>query len=55
MAIVRQTYPVTGMTCASCAGSVESLLSSIAGVHRVSVNLASNTVMIEFDVTMTNP
>lgn len=55
MAIVRQTYPVTGMTCASCASSVERTLSSVEGVRKVSVNLASNSVMVEFDEEKTGP
>ncbi|MDD5507682.1 MAG: heavy metal translocating P-type ATPase [Bacteroidales bacterium] len=55
MAFIRETYPVTGMNCASCASSVESALSSIEGVRRASVNLASNTVLIEFDEERTSP
>lgn len=39
--------PITGMTCASCAGRVERALSKIAGVKTVSVNLASERAHVE--------
>ncbi len=45
---VKNTFPVTGMTCASCAISVESILLSQPGVVNVSVNSASNTLLVEF-------
>ncbi|UII24350.1 heavy metal translocating P-type ATPase [Fulvivirga ligni] len=37
------------MTCASCASSVESILSHTEGVKNASVNLASNSVLVEYD------
>ncbi len=45
---VKNTFPVTGMTCASCAISVESILASQAGVVKAAVNIASNTVLVEY-------
>ncbi len=53
--IIRKTFPVTGMTCASCANSVESMLRTHEGVHSASVNYASNTALVEFDTDRTNP
>lgn len=47
--VVRKTFPVTGMTCASCANSVESMLRSNKGVYSAAVNYASNTVLVEYD------
>lgn len=41
--------PVTGMTCASCAATVEKGLSKVPGVSRVNVNLASEKASIEYD------
>lgn len=35
------SLPVQGMTCASCVGRVESALKKVAGVNKVSVNLAT--------------
>ncbi len=43
-----KTFPVTGMTCASCAVSVESILKAQKGVVKAAVNIATNTVLVEF-------
>ena len=45
----RVDLPVTGMTCAACARSIERTLSAIGGVTRANVNLATNTATVEFD------
>ena len=39
--------PISGMTCASCAGRVERALRKVAGVEQVSVNLASERAHVE--------
>ncbi|MDP9510215.1 heavy metal translocating P-type ATPase [Pseudomonas protegens] len=39
--------PITGMTCASCAGRVERALAKVAGIRAVSVNLATEQARIE--------
>ena len=39
--------PISGMTCASCAGRVERALSKVPGVQRVSVNLANERAHVE--------
>ena len=51
----RKTFPVTGMTCASCANSVESMLRTHDGVHSASVNFASNSVLVEYDSDTVSP
>lgn len=43
------------MTCASCSGSVENALKKQHGVNEANVNLAANTVLINFNTTETNP
>lgn len=43
-----------GMTCASCAASVEKTLSHQKGVASAAVNFANNTALIEFDAVATN-
>ncbi|TET56646.1 MAG: heavy-metal-associated domain-containing protein, partial [Dehalococcoidia bacterium] len=43
------TLPVTGMTCASCAAAIEKGLSKLPGLYRVSVNVASEEVFVEYD------
>jgi Cu2+-exporting ATPase len=45
---LRRTFPVTGMTCASCVSSVESMLLAQPGVLKAAVNLATNTVQVEY-------
>jgi Cu+-exporting ATPase len=39
--------PISGMTCASCAGRVERALAKVSGVSSVSVNLASEQARVE--------
>jgi P-type Cu+ transporter len=45
----RVDLPVSGMTCAACARSIERTLASTSGVTRANVNLATNTATVEFD------
>ncbi|HRH68218.1 MAG TPA: heavy metal translocating P-type ATPase [Flavobacteriales bacterium] len=45
---VKRTFPVTGMTCASCVASVESMLLAQPGVLKAGVNLATNTVQVTY-------
>lgn len=47
--MVRQTFPVTGMSCAACAVSVESMLKSLDGVKDAGVNYASQTAWAAYD------
>lgn len=47
--IVKQTFPVTGMTCAACAVSVESMLANTPGVMKAGVNFATQTAWAEFN------
>lgn len=46
--VIKKTFPVQGMTCASCASSVESILSYQSGVLSAAVNLADNTVTVGY-------
>lgn len=43
------SVPVTGMSCASCAASVESMLSAQPGVEQAAVNFATQSVQLSFD------
>lgn len=45
----RVDLPVSGMTCAACARTIERTLANTPGVERASVNLATNTATVEFD------
>jgi Cu+-exporting ATPase len=44
----RVDLPVSGMTCAACARTIERALASTAGVERARVNLATNTATVEY-------
>ncbi len=52
---VNSIFPVVGMSCASCAVSVESTLKAQPGVLNASVNFAGNSVWVEYLVDRTNP
>ncbi|HMR19332.1 MAG TPA: cation transporter, partial [Sphingobacterium sp.] len=45
---ITQTFPVLGMTCASCAGSAESIVSHQSGVVNASVNFATGNLTVEY-------
>jgi Cu+-exporting ATPase len=44
----RVDLPVSGMTCAACARTIERTLANTAGVERARVNLATNTATVEY-------
>jgi Cu2+-exporting ATPase len=52
--IQNVTIPVTGMSCAACAVSVESTLKHAAGVNESAVNYATQTVSIQYDPQVTS-
>jgi len=47
--IIRKQFPVTDMSCAACAVSVESVLGHQPGVVSAAVNFATHSVLVEFD------
>ena len=49
----RVDLPVSGMTCASCARTIELALAHAPGVERARVNLATQTATVEFDPGVT--
>jgi Cu2+-exporting ATPase len=55
IAILKKSFPVTGMTCASCAVSVESILNSLPGVIKAAVNFSTQQVQVEFIPGITDP
>ncbi|PZX11808.1 Cu2+-exporting ATPase [Breznakibacter xylanolyticus] len=52
---VKKSYPLTGLSCAACAISVESMLNHQPGVLGAVVNYANATVTIEYDTDLTQP
>lgn len=51
---VKKSFPVLGMTCASCAGSAESIVSYETGVVSSSVNYATGNLTVEYLPNMTD-
>ena len=51
---VKKTFPVLGMTCASCAVSTESIVKYQQGVINASVNFATGNLTVEYLPNMTN-
>ena len=50
----RQTLSVLGMTCATCAGSVEASLSDVPGVLDASANFAADEAVVEYSPRATD-
>ena len=51
---VKSAFPVLGMTCASCAGSAESIVKYQPGVVNASVNFATGNLTVEYLPNMTD-
>ena len=45
----KQTFDVSGMTCAACSTRVEKTTSGVAGVEHAVVNLLKNSMEVEYD------
>ena len=45
----KQTFDVSGMTCAACSARVEKTTSGVTGVERAVVNLLKNSMEVEYD------
>ena len=51
---VNGTFPVLGMTCASCASSAESIVKHQEGVIDASVNFATGNLTVAYQPNITN-
>ncbi len=54
MSKTRIVLPIEGMTCASCAATVQEALAGASGVTSAGVNFATNKAAIEYDSAQTN-
>jgi len=52
---ISKIYPVTGMSCASCAARTESFVRNLSGVKSASVNFADTSLMVEFSPDEISP
>lgn len=48
-------YNVTGMTCSGCQAKVQSLLSKVSGVNKVSIDLSTGDTIIDMDKHISIP
>jgi Cu+-exporting ATPase len=55
MAQQQLTFPVTGMTCASCSSRVEKALKKVGGVENALVNLATEHATVTYDPQQVQP
>ncbi len=54
MSKTRIVLPIEGMTCASCAATVQEALSGASGVSSAGVNFATNKAAVDYDDAHTN-
>src|SRR3989441_5919916 len=52
---VPLTIPIEGMSCASCVAKIEHGLSTVPGVSRAAVNLATEQATVEYQPGVTDP
>ena len=50
----KEKYDVTGMTCSACSSRVEKCVSKLEGIDKVSVNLLTNSMQVEYDENVLN-
>lgn len=46
---IKNTYPVLGMSCASCAARVDKTLNALPGVYQATVNYATAVAQVEYN------
>jgi len=52
--ILHASFPVQGMTCASCVSHIEKALTGMQGVESARVNLATEMATVDFDTDVTS-
>ena len=55
MSVIKEIYPVEGMSCASCALSIQTQLSAQEGIKSAVVNLAMEQVVVEYEPQIIDP
>jgi len=49
--LLKETYPIIGMHCASCKALIEKAVNSLEGVKSVKINYGSEKLILEYDNT----
>lgn len=52
--VQQRTFDIEGMTCASCAQTIEKATNKLTGVSKASVNLATEKMVVDFDPSAIN-
>lgn len=52
--IIKETFNIQGMSCASCSARIEKKLNSLDGVKKANVNLTTEKAAVEFDSSKIN-
>ncbi len=47
--MTEQVFPITGMTCAACANRLEKVVSKLQGMHKATVNFATEKLAVVYD------
>lgn len=47
--MIKEKFAVTGMSCSACSAHVEKSVSALQGVQQVTVNLLTNSMVVEYD------
>jgi Cu+-exporting ATPase len=50
----KASIPITGMTCTTCAATIEKGLADTVGVERADVNFASEKAVVQYDPSKIN-
>src|SRR3989344_2786993 len=45
----KESIPITGMTCVSCASTIESSLKNTKGVHDAKINFSAEKAYVDYD------
>ena len=45
----KETYDITGMSCAACSARIEKGISGMEGMQQCSVNLLKNSMTVSYD------
>lgn len=53
--IKQDNFPIVGMMCAVCAGTVETAIKNTPGVENVSVNFATSSASVKWNPKLTDP
>lgn len=52
---MKQSFSVTGMSCAACSAAVERAVKTLTGIRQAQVNLLLNTLTVDYEEAVLNP